>query len=264
MIKFFRQIRFKLMSSGNTSKYLKYAIGEILLVMIGILLALQVNNWNENRKERNQENAILTQLQAEFKSNLSQLDDKIKSKKESIKSALRLFTYVDYPEMRIKDSVDFYLGRTIPYTTFDPIINDLASSGELRLISNNSLKRKLSRWTSEIADLREDELQWKDYRDNKYVPFLIEYYQLRTVRKLANESNVLGKYLIEDDPTTVMNSEIGESVHQHDFNDLLNHPDFEDHLERCLTKNRHSLNQSLILRKRVVELLNTLNAEIDQ
>jgi hypothetical protein len=45
MIKFFRQIRFKLMETGKTSKYFKYAIGEIVLVVIGILIALQINNW---------------------------------------------------------------------------------------------------------------------------------------------------------------------------------------------------------------------------
>ncbi|MGB5236310.1 MAG: DUF6090 family protein [Flavobacteriaceae bacterium] len=50
MIKFFRHIRQQLLSEGKTGKYLKYAIGEILLVVIGILIALQINNWNENRK----------------------------------------------------------------------------------------------------------------------------------------------------------------------------------------------------------------------
>ena len=50
MIKFFRKIRYNLMEQNKTSKYLKYAIGEILLVVIGILIALQINNWNENNK----------------------------------------------------------------------------------------------------------------------------------------------------------------------------------------------------------------------
>ena len=50
MIKFFRKIRYDLMEKNKTGKYLKYAIGEIVLVMIGILLALQINNWNERRK----------------------------------------------------------------------------------------------------------------------------------------------------------------------------------------------------------------------
>ena len=50
MIKFFRKIRQNLLSEDKTVKYLKYAIGEIMLVVIGIVIALQINNWNENRK----------------------------------------------------------------------------------------------------------------------------------------------------------------------------------------------------------------------
>jgi len=53
MIKFFRRIRQNLLSEGKTGTYLKYAIGEIILVVIGILIALQINNWNEQRKEQN-------------------------------------------------------------------------------------------------------------------------------------------------------------------------------------------------------------------
>ena len=58
MIKFFRNIRQNLLMENKTSKYLKYAIGEIVLVVIGILIALQINNWNEGRK-KNQKEAIL-------------------------------------------------------------------------------------------------------------------------------------------------------------------------------------------------------------
>ena len=50
MIKFFRKIRQNLLMENKTGKYLKYAIGEIILVVIGILIALQINNWNENKK----------------------------------------------------------------------------------------------------------------------------------------------------------------------------------------------------------------------
>ena len=62
MIKFFRTIRKKLISEGKTSKYFKYAIGEIVLVVIGILIALQINNWNEERKSNEQIHALLDNL----------------------------------------------------------------------------------------------------------------------------------------------------------------------------------------------------------
>ncbi len=59
MIKFFRKIRFNLMSENKTGKYFKYAIGEIVLVVLGILIALQINNWNEQRKQRKLEESTL-------------------------------------------------------------------------------------------------------------------------------------------------------------------------------------------------------------
>lgn len=68
MTKFFRNIRQSLQNEGKTSKYLKYAFGEIILVVIGILIALQINNWNENRKDTLQSRAFLN----EFKADLSQ------------------------------------------------------------------------------------------------------------------------------------------------------------------------------------------------
>ncbi|HBR54223.1 MAG TPA: hypothetical protein DEA82_11320, partial [Flavobacteriaceae bacterium] len=77
MIKFFRHIRQRLIADNRFSKYLLYAIGEIILVVIGILIALQINNWNEERKERFTEQKILKQLQKEYTQNLKQLDEKI-------------------------------------------------------------------------------------------------------------------------------------------------------------------------------------------
>ena len=69
MIKFFRKIRQDLLSRGKTGKYFKYAIGEIILVVIGILIALQINNWNENRKvnitKQNYYQQILTDLESD-------------------------------------------------------------------------------------------------------------------------------------------------------------------------------------------------------
>jgi len=67
MIKFFRNIRRKLISENRFSKYLLYAVGEIVLVVIGILIALQVNNWNEQRKQNMQKNLIIQSLLSDLK-----------------------------------------------------------------------------------------------------------------------------------------------------------------------------------------------------
>ena len=62
MIKFFKKIRQNILSEGKTGKYFKYAIGEIVLVVIGIVIALQLNNWNESRKNEDEFKAVLQQI----------------------------------------------------------------------------------------------------------------------------------------------------------------------------------------------------------
>ena len=81
MIKFFRKIRQKLLSENKFSKYFIYAIGEIILVVIGILIALQVNNWNEERKSNIETNKIREELNAEFYNNRIVLNERIKDLK---------------------------------------------------------------------------------------------------------------------------------------------------------------------------------------
>ena len=91
MIKFFRKIRYDLMgknktrpngSSGRAGKYLKYAIGEIVLVVIGILIALQINNWNENRKALIKENSLYSSIVSDLEVD----KDKLKVVLEGLKS----------------------------------------------------------------------------------------------------------------------------------------------------------------------------------
>ena len=74
MLKFFRKIRYNLMEQNKTGKYLKYAVGEIILVMIGILLALQVNNWNQQRIAMQKEQLLLEALHDEFVENKAQFE----------------------------------------------------------------------------------------------------------------------------------------------------------------------------------------------
>jgi len=78
MIKFFRNIRQWLLQEGKTSNYLKYAVGEIVLVVIGILIALQINNWNQKRQSREQFVKILTTMKEDIKSDTSTMSYIIK------------------------------------------------------------------------------------------------------------------------------------------------------------------------------------------
>ena len=107
MIKFFRNIRQNLIKEGKTSKYLKYAIGEIILVVIGILIALSINNWNENRKQQNEFTTILNTIKQDLKRDTLVAASIIQYYKIVEKSSLKIINkeinrnnYKEHPQAR--------------------------------------------------------------------------------------------------------------------------------------------------------------------
>ncbi len=90
MIKFFRHIRKRLLTENKFSKYLLYAIGEIVLVVIGILIALSINNWNETRKYLKIEIRYLNALKSEFAQNLVLANESIENYKNMKSSSEKL------------------------------------------------------------------------------------------------------------------------------------------------------------------------------
>jgi Family of unknown function (DUF6090) len=109
MIKFFRKIRYNLMEQNKTGKYLKYAVGEIILVVIGILIALQINNWNQNRIEANEELNILKALKVGLETDLNDLNYNAISIENSINSANTVIQRLENDEP-YRDSVADHLG----------------------------------------------------------------------------------------------------------------------------------------------------------
>jgi len=108
MIKFFRNIRLTLIGEGKTSKYLKYAIGEIILVMIGILLALQVNTWKEQRALRVEERSILEELNDNLVTNIDILESYIAHQKDR-QSEIRTVIKQIEREVPYSDSMGIHL-----------------------------------------------------------------------------------------------------------------------------------------------------------
>ena len=145
MIKFFRHIRKSLLNEGKTSKYFKYAIGEIILVVIGILIALQINNWNENKKVKEKERQVLTEIISDLEFTLQDLDRVVNSRTNNLKRTINsINTIIDVLEndkiyhdslalhFRAVNAYDIINFKTSGYQSLVSIGTDLVESPKLR------------------------------------------------------------------------------------------------------------------------------------
>ena len=149
MIKFFRKIRQNLLSEGKTGKYLKYAIGEIVLVVIGILIALQINNWNENRKSQILANEIYTNLLNSLEQDYIEVEQTIQLLTESLEVQRQLITDKDkfYKESINQVSLDAKAKAIISgVMSFFPksgVYEQIISNNNMELIKSKEIKSLL-------------------------------------------------------------------------------------------------------------------------
>lgn len=120
MIKFFRKIRHQLLSKNKGSNYLLYAIGEIVLVVIGILIALQVNNWNINRNNNKQEVILLNDLKHEYLRKSDELNKKIYLRNILINSSTRILQMIQEGKFNVpRDTLEKLISSILINPTFD-------------------------------------------------------------------------------------------------------------------------------------------------
>ncbi|WP_228850484.1 DUF6090 family protein [Aegicerativicinus sediminis] len=149
MIKLFRRIRFEFMENNKTGKYLKYAIGEIVLVVVGILIALQLNAWNDYSKDRTIEKKVLLNLRYDLQKDTTDLNNLLRLKKDQLQKCHRMLDAFNNPNREILDSLQFI--NNIKYSFYFYVDNphrtafDLGkSSGDLFKITNDTLLKKIS------------------------------------------------------------------------------------------------------------------------
>lgn len=146
MIKFFRHIRQRLLSENKFSKYLLYAIGEIILVVIGILIALQINNTNEAKKERSREVNYLRNLKSDLISEIENSEHFANYRFETAKACTVLLNGEAPKTIEdVQEYTDTYEQVFIwnVYVPNNNTFKELLSSGNLSLIKNHSIKNTL-------------------------------------------------------------------------------------------------------------------------
>ncbi len=205
MISLFRKIRQKLLSQNRITQYLTYAVGEILLVVIGILIALQVNNWNENRKNQREGVAILRNLKSELTEDFSMMAytiERLESRKTSADYLYQLITKeaesggIDSTAIVGALMRSGYIHKFVPSFA---VYNEIQNSGKLNLIQSDSIKKKLANYKSRVEEnLRIEspyEITLKDF-EKKAVIFLSEI-PLTENKKITESYRLINFDLVE-------------------------------------------------------------------
>ena len=204
MINFFRKIRRKLADDNKPLKYMRYAIGEIVLVVIGILIALSINNWNESNNQKAKEKNLLTELVANLETNTSNLENDINSQLNSAQSIYYLLDYLDNkkPYNSSLDSLfaqaDFVTDIVLASSAFETL-----KSVGLDLIRNDKVR-------SEIINLFEITYptllqETKRYEDQIWSAVSVPLYQKHFRREIKLKATPINyDALVEDKEFTNM------------------------------------------------------------
>ena len=184
MIKFFRKIRQNLLLEGKTGKYVKYAIGEIFLVVIGILIALSINNWNQQRISHKQSISYLKSLVDDIKSDIIQYNVNIESYKTDISNNTRLFINDDYKKLHVDSILKlvniFYQPNKITKQSYEKIKN----AGLAESLGTNIVNKAVNDYYNLEIKYYETLLQWDKEYSNEFYKFWFynNNYESSTIR----------------------------------------------------------------------------------
>jgi hypothetical protein len=162
MLQYFRRIRRNLLDQGSVRKYLLYAVGEIGLVVIGILLALAIDNAREARQQNQKEQTYLEGLRNDFRTNRQKLLTLVDINQENYANTKAILTILSEPEIQVaKDSLSqlFYgaMAYDIRYNPNNSLLLEMVNSGSLKDLSNQELRIRLTNWLATLEDIAKQE-----------------------------------------------------------------------------------------------------------
>ena len=175
MFNFFRKIRKQLLGEGKTARYFKYALGEILLVMIGILLALQVNNWNQNRQEKKLITNYYQRIHEELITTIKVLSRYGESIDGVIKANKRSLTILNMKNRDSLGQLEVTIGALATAYAFDasmPLTEEFINEGNLSKIENEDIKTQFQFLGNNLTRSK----SFDDYMENQYALSIEPYF----------------------------------------------------------------------------------------
>ncbi len=182
MIKFFRHIRQKMLTENKFSKYLIYAIGEIILVVIGILIALQINNWSERKKTQEKVNSFITSLKSDLINDLSTISDVIIIQEDRLKALEQSIALGYNPELKEilenNHTEEISIGRNWTFFPVAGAYKAASGTGLIESLQNDKLKKDIINlyeycynrinYNGQLSDDRNELLEWESRMYSNY------------------------------------------------------------------------------------------------
>jgi len=241
-------------ASANASRYLKYAIGEIILVVIGILIALQINNWNDRRIEASKEQVLLKNLQSDFKTNLAELEYTYSTSSKAYAACVKLLEIIKDDSTinptEIENLIDDIVNKIRSLDLISGSIDEIHSTGSLSIIKDAALRKQLSNWSFYINDTEDDIQIFTDYLFGVLIPSLDE-------KAILRNTNV---------PTDFVDNleipEISKSGFKIDYNKTIRTLQFENQVYNNALNYMYALNSYKIVETYLNDTLELIEANI--
>ena len=221
-------------------RYFKYAIGEIVLVVISILFALQINTWNQNRVDKKEESEIISKLHNEFKENKKKLEEYVVELNSEMNTHIELMALIGVSKDELlKHNLDSLLFGSLAAVEFafeDNTIKNIMQSGQLNLLKNKNITALLNKWNA-LSEVRKIRMTKMDkWANDHFVPYLLSKVSFK-------EMDATGNFRWS-----------GKSKIKPDYHPLFQEIEFENYLDNSLWYHQ----QVLIRCKETDDLINEI------
>lgn len=204
MVKIFRKIRQQVIEENRFSKYLLYALGEIILVVVGILIALAINNGNQDRITERNEQTYLHGLSEEFQTSKMKLKNLIVVNQHNYNGAKKILEHISNKEAPPTEAAFSELmyhtfSDDIAFNPNNSLLQEMINSGNLKNLRNTELRKQLTNWISTMEDITKQEAELGIQREKVLDMFRTDQNSLRTIFKQAGIYDELGLPKADED-----------------------------------------------------------------
>jgi hypothetical protein len=247
-MKIFKSIRFQSVKKDDVRRYLAYAIGEIALVVIGILIAVMINDWNESRRANNLEQIFLENLRNEMTANNRMLSTVIHYQEVSRDAALKLLEIYN-SDFRNYDTneLDSLLGAVQWAWSFEPqlsVLNSIKSTGQIDIIKDENIKTFITTFEESTKGSQAISLFLREFMRDQYVPSVSQF--------ISQRNRVIH----------IGFSEVKQSKFKSNYDELFNNKEVESHLTYVYVWRKDEVNALKYIQSSLLESIDLIDHSI--